>query len=112
LVAALRPAILDRDGAPLDPPEFAQPLHKRGNPLTADRRRGWTPEPYGRQLPRLLRARRGRLCSQSAAQKHDEVAPPHVSHRASSGLASPAALPHPPPAAEEPASPWCRPELF
>src|SRR5262249_21941206 len=30
LVAALRPANLDRDGATLDPSEFAQPLYKSG----------------------------------------------------------------------------------
>ena len=30
LAASLRPAILDRDGAALDPAEFAQPLHKSG----------------------------------------------------------------------------------
>jgi hypothetical protein len=33
LVASFRPAILDRDGATLDPAEFAQPLHKRGGPF-------------------------------------------------------------------------------
>ena len=32
LAASLRPAILDRDGATLDPAEFAQPLHKSGDP--------------------------------------------------------------------------------
>ena len=32
LGASLRPAILDRDGATLDPAEFAQPLHKSGDP--------------------------------------------------------------------------------
>ena len=32
LAASLRPAILDRDGAALDPAEFAQPLHKSGGP--------------------------------------------------------------------------------
>ena len=31
LAASLRPAILDRDGATLDPTEFAQPLHKSGD---------------------------------------------------------------------------------
>ena len=31
-VASLRPAILDRDGATLDPAEFAQSLHKSGEP--------------------------------------------------------------------------------
>jgi len=33
LAASLRPAILDRDGATLDPAKFAQALHKSGNPL-------------------------------------------------------------------------------
>ena len=33
LVASLRPAILDRDGATLDPAKFAQSLHKSGDPL-------------------------------------------------------------------------------
>ena len=32
LVASLRPAIFDRDGATLDPAEFAQPLHKGRDP--------------------------------------------------------------------------------
>ena len=31
--ASLRPAMLDRDSTALDPAEFAQPLHKGGNPL-------------------------------------------------------------------------------
>ena len=33
LAAPLRPAILDRDGAALDPAEFAQPLHKGGESM-------------------------------------------------------------------------------
>src|SRR5262249_54843853 len=33
LVASLRPAILDRDAATLDPTEVAQSLHKSGDPL-------------------------------------------------------------------------------
>ena len=33
LVASLRPAIPDRDGATLDPAEFAQSLHKSGDPF-------------------------------------------------------------------------------
>src|SRR5262249_1438610 len=32
LAAPLRPAIFDHDRAALDPPEFAQPLHKGGGP--------------------------------------------------------------------------------
>ena len=60
LAASLRPAILDRDGAALDPAEFAQPLHKSGDPWA--RGRGCRPDqkPDGRQLCRLLRARRER----------------------------------------------------
>ena len=60
LAASLRPAILDRDGATLDPAEFAQPLHKSGGPLAPGRRRARAQEPDGRQLRRLLRARRER----------------------------------------------------
>ena len=41
LAAALRPAILDRDGATLDPTEFAQSLHKSGGPL-ALRPKAWS----------------------------------------------------------------------
>jgi hypothetical protein len=32
LVASFPPAILDRDSTTLDPAEFAQPLHKGGDP--------------------------------------------------------------------------------
>src|ERR1700730_1649871 len=34
LIAALGPAILDRDGASLGPTQFAQPLRNGGNPLS------------------------------------------------------------------------------
>ena len=37
LGAALRPAILDRDGAALDPAEFAQPLHEGADPMAVER---------------------------------------------------------------------------
>src|SRR5947208_11353891 len=70
-------AILDRDGATLDPAEFAQSRHKGVSP--------WTParsiraqEPDGRPLVRLLRARRERPRNGRAAQECDEVAPPHA----------------------------------
>ena len=49
--------------ATLDPAEFAQPLHKSGGPLALGRRRARTQEPDGRQLRRLLRARRERPCA-------------------------------------------------
>ena len=77
LAASLRPAILDRDGATLDPAEFAQPLHKGGDPLARDRRRGRAQEPDGRQLRRLLRTRRERPCSRRAAEERDELPSPH-----------------------------------
>ena len=51
LVASLGPAILDRDGAALDPTEFAQSLHKSGGPLGA---RARAQEPDSRQFSRLL----------------------------------------------------------
>ena len=77
LVASLRPAILDRDGATLDPAEFAQPLHKSGDPLALGRRRARAQEPDGRQLSRLLRARRERPRRRRAAEQRDELAPLH-----------------------------------
>jgi hypothetical protein len=39
LATALRPAILDRNCAPLDPAKFLQPSYKRGNPLAVEGRR-------------------------------------------------------------------------
>ena len=60
LGASVRPANFDRDGATFDPIEFTEPLHKSCEPLTTGRRRGPAQEPDGRQLSRLLRARRER----------------------------------------------------
>jgi hypothetical protein len=40
LGASLSPAILNGDGSILDPTEFAQPLHKGGDPLALNQRRG------------------------------------------------------------------------
>ena len=74
LAASLRPAILDRDGAALDPAEFAQSLHKSGDPFARGRRRARAQEPDGRQLPRLLRARRERPRRRRAAEQRDELA--------------------------------------
>ena len=79
-VASLRPAIFDRDGAALDPAEFAQPLHKSGSPLAPGRRRARAQEPDSRQLRRLLRARRERPRGRRAAEQADELAPPHAGH--------------------------------
>jgi hypothetical protein len=68
LGTSLRPAILDRDGATLDPADFAQSRHKRISP--------WTParsiraqETDGRQFTSLLRACRERPRHGGAADK-------------------------------------------
>ena len=41
---SLRPAILDGDGAALDPAEFAKPLHENGGPMAPTRRRAGAQE--------------------------------------------------------------------
>ena len=79
LSAALRPAILNCDGAPVDPAEFVQPLHESRSPW---RPRGCGRRPQiadGRELPHLLRPRRERPRGRSAAEERDEVAPPEHS---------------------------------
>src|SRR5262245_53641752 len=87
---------MGRDGTTLDPAAFAQLLHKRGHPLAIGRRCGLAQVPDGRQLPRLLPARReGPRCS--AAEQCDERAALHSitsSARASSvgGTSIPSAL--------------------
>src|SRR5262249_47628438 len=78
LGATLRPAILDRDSTTLDPAEFAQPLHEGGDPLALGCRRGRAQVPDGRQLPRLLRARRERPRNRRAAEQRDEFTALHV----------------------------------
>ena len=85
LAASLRPAILDRDGATLDPAEFAQPLHKSGGPWAPGRRRGRAQEPDGRQLRRLLRTRRERPRCRRAAEQRDELAPLSLDHLVGAG---------------------------
>src|SRR5215831_14912501 len=76
LAASLRPAILDLDGATLDPAKFAQPSDKSGGPLAHDRRRSRAQEPDGWQLSRLLCARRQRP-RRRAAEQRDELATGH-----------------------------------
>src|SRR5262249_46167883 len=94
---SLRPTILDREGAPLDPAEFAQSLNKGGGPCTPGRRRSRSKEPNDRHLRWLLRACRERPHGCRAAEQRDELAPPHSitsSARASSvgGTSRPSAL--------------------
>src|SRR5207244_659965 len=81
LAASLRRAILDRDRAPLDPAEFAQPLHKGSKTTWPCPERTLRQVPDGRQLPRLPRARRERPEARRrrrAAEKGDELAPSHA----------------------------------
>src|SRR5262249_10377527 len=76
--APLRIRILNREIATFDPAELTQPLHKSSDSL-AFGRRGCGPQvPYGRQLARLLRARRERPGSRRAANKRDELAAFHL----------------------------------
>ncbi len=51
-LGTIRPAILDRDGAPLRPAERAQSLHKSSKPWTEYRRSVREQEPDGRQFCR------------------------------------------------------------
>src|SRR5262249_25456939 len=76
LRVSLRPAILDRNVATLEPPEFAQSIYESGGPLALDCRRARAKVPDGRQLTRLLRARRQRP-RRRCADKRDELAPLH-----------------------------------
>src|SRR5215831_17350737 len=76
-IAALCPAILNREVATIDPAEFTQPLHKSGNSFALNRRVG-AQEPDGRQLACLLRARRERRGSRRrAAEQRYELAALH-----------------------------------
>src|SRR5262249_51589126 len=74
LAAPLGPAILDRDGATLDPTELMQSLHKSGAPMAPGRRCGRPQDPDGRQLCRLLRPRLDRPRHRRAAEQRDELA--------------------------------------
>src|SRR5262249_11663198 len=77
LGTSLRPTILDRQGATLDPAELAQSLNKGGSPCTPGRRRARSKEPNDRHLRWLLRARRERPRSRRAAEQRDELAALH-----------------------------------
>jgi hypothetical protein len=55
LGAALRPAILDGDGATLDPTEFVHPIQEGGDPLALDASCSRAEHPYRWQPCRLLR---------------------------------------------------------
>src|SRR5262249_62338339 len=65
--ASLRPAILDREIAAVDPAEIAHSLHEGGGPLALRRRAARSEQSDGRHL-RLLRARRERPRGRTAKQ--------------------------------------------
>src|SRR5262249_21702667 len=75
---SLRPAILDRNIAALSPAKLTQSLHKSSSPGTPDRSFR-AQEADGRQLARLLRARRQRPSDRRAAEQRDELAASHHS---------------------------------
>src|SRR5262249_23226985 len=77
-LGTIRPAILDRDGATLDPAERAQSLHKSSNPWIEYHRSVREQEPDRRQLSSLLRARRERHGDRRAAKRDNEFSSPEV----------------------------------
>jgi len=74
--SSLRPAIFDRNGASFDPAEFVKSPHESGGQLALPCWRSRPKEADGRQL-RLLRARQERPRYCRAAEKCDELPPPH-----------------------------------
>src|SRR6516165_4035101 len=77
LIASLRPAIFDCNIAAVDPAEFAQSLYKSREALRRYSRRGHAEVTNGRQLLRRLRPRGEWPRRRRAAEKPDELAPPH-----------------------------------
>src|SRR5215470_2064285 len=74
--ASLRPAILDREIAAVDPAEIAHSLHEGGGPLALRRRAARSEQSDGRHL-RLPRSRSDRPRRRRAAEQRDEPAPLH-----------------------------------
>src|SRR5262249_16088171 len=74
LIAALCPAILNREVATIDPSEFTQPLHKSGGPLAPHHRRVHTHAPDGRPPRPPLPSCRKRPGDRTGEQRH-ELAP-------------------------------------
>src|SRR5262249_15878779 len=96
LSASLPPAVLDRDGATLDPAEFAQQLHKCVDLCAQAYWAAPTEVPDGRQLPRLLRTRRERPRGRAAEQRNEGAALHSITSsarsRKDSGIVNPSAL--------------------
>src|SRR5262249_48690183 len=76
--ASLRPAILDSDGAPVGPAEFVQPLHESRSPRCPGGGGSGPQITDGRELRRLLRARRERPRSRNTTEQRDELAAHHL----------------------------------
>src|SRR5262249_50700120 len=101
--------------AAIGPTQFGKPLGEPGKPALCPgiilvERHERTDAP-----PRLalLRMRGERPRRRRAAEQRDEPSPPQIEHQAAPALVSPlVSLPHRQPAAESPASPWGRSELF
>src|SRR5262245_41643089 len=72
LFGTFRPAVLDCDGAALDPAKLTQPLQKSGYPLSLGRTRARAQEPN--RLRRLLPLHGERPCCGRAAEQRDELA--------------------------------------
>src|SRR5262249_43505572 len=70
----VRPTLLDRDVAPLDPAKLAQSVDECINPLTVRVAPTRAKIPDGRQLACLLRPCRERPRHRRAAEKRDELA--------------------------------------
>src|SRR5215468_4478269 len=77
LVASLRPAIFNRDGATFDPAELAQAPHESSDPITQGHSRTGAEEANGRELCWLLRPCRERPRGCYAAKQGDELAALH-----------------------------------
>src|SRR5262249_48005747 len=100
-----RPAVLDCDGAALDPAKLTQPLQKSGYPLSLGRTRARAQE--ANRLRRLLRVRRERPRHRRTAEQRDELAPPHVEPPPPESVHRTLSLPQ-----SSPARPMRGPELF
>src|SRR5206468_5667797 len=83
VIASSGEAILDGNGAALDPAELVKPLHKSSGPLCLRRSRTCTEETDGRQLTGRLSLRRERPSRRCIGKNTEKFAPPHVLSRTS-----------------------------
>jgi hypothetical protein len=111
IVLTVDKMVVDCDIAAINISGLAKAALERSDHVTGLHLRDRAEKPNHRHH-RLLRVRRHRYGRGRAAEQCDEFAASHVEHRASSRLAPLVSLPQAQPAAEGPASPWGRPELF